>query len=654
MTIIHFDIVALVIVMILFISVILRKQYLDRSNLIMFILIITAMISTVGDLGGAVIGNYMAKTELNRMMMFWFNQIYFISHVMLMPIYLLYVYSSVDVWHLFINSRKLRMAWAIPVLTMEMLFLMNGWFLKIFYITEDLVYVRGNLLVLAYVLAAFYGIWSLWGIVRYRKVINRDKMVTLLFLIGIVGAGVLLQLFVGEILIEMFAISISILFYSVVVRREETQFDPITGALRRGEGIERISKNFISMKPSTVLAVRLNNYRNINLYLGEAAYHRFLRDITDNLRRICKENTFPSEIYYFENGLFVVLGDKNIKDKAKDIAEQVNNLYADAYKMDDFVLFPEIKQCIISQPDDVSDVNAINSLIMSFHKSMAVDEKICIYSDYIDDREFKLRNDVDKIIRRALEHRGFEMYYQPIYSTVDKCFVAAEALIRLNDKEYGFVSPRYFIQAAENSGDIHAIGDFVLNEVVRFISEADIEKYGLKYIEINLSASQCIESDLVEKIMGTLEKYNVKPEQLSLEITETAANINPAIVDMNIQKLHNEGIRFALDDYGTGYSNIKRVVALPVDQVKLDKSFVDMIDDPNMWIVIQDTIQMLKEMRKEVLVEGIEDADVAKRFTELRPDLIQGCELIQGFYFCKPLPKQEFIEFMKATLAGRK
>jgi EAL domain-containing protein (putative c-di-GMP-specific phosphodiesterase class I) len=170
---------------------------------------------------------------------------------------------------------------------------------------------------------------------------------------------------------------------------------------------------------------------------------------------------------------------------------------------------------------------------------------------------------------------------------------------------------------------------------------------GLKYIEMNLSASQCIEVDLVDKIKNLMFEYGVDPRFVSFELTEAATDMNPEIVDMNIRKLHEYGVKIALDDYGTGYSNIKRTTGLPIDQVKLDKSFVDMIDDPQMCIVIQDTISMFKEMDKEVLVEGVEEEAVARKFSDLEADLIQGCELMQGFFFCKPIPGPEFLDFIK-------
>ena len=107
------------------------------------------------------------------------------------------------------------------------------------------------------------------------------------------------------------------------------------------------------------------------------------------------------------------------------------------------------------------------------------------------------------------------------------------------------------------------------------------------------------------------------------------------------------GFKFSLDDYGTGYSNIKRVVSLPLDIIKFDKSFVDEMDDPKMWAAIVNTVDMLKKMNKKILVEGVEDERTLKRFIEL------GCDYIQGFYFSKPLSQSDFVEFVNEHRSGK-
>ena len=131
------------------------------------------------------------------------------------------------------------------------------------------------------------------------------------------------------------------------------------------------------------------------------------------------------------------------------------------------------------------------------------------------------------------------------------------------------------------------------------------------------------------------------PERINLEITETAAGYAQNSMMENMDKLSGAGIAFSLDDYGIGYSNIKRVVSLPLKMIKLDKAFVDEKENPKMWVVLQNTIKMIREMEMQIVVEGVETEELVQQFTDM------DCDYIQGYYYSKPIPKLEFIEFIR-------
>jgi len=247
---------------------------------------------------------------------------------------------------------------------------------------------------------------------------------------------------------------------------------------------------------------------------------------------------------------------------------------------------------------------------------------------------------LDSIIENAITNRKFHVYYQPIYSTKEERFNSAEALLRLIDDNYGFIPPDVFIPAAEKSGAIHKIGAYVLDEVCRFIASDDFSKLNIDYIEINLSVAQCMHKELPNLVLDTLKRYNVSPDKINLEITETAASFSQNIMAENIAKLNEAGIDFSLDDYGTGYSNIQRVSTLPLKIVKLDRTFVNVEDNPKMFIVLENTIKMLKDMEMEIVAEGIETEQLLNKFSDMK------CEYIQGYYFSKPIPKHDFIAFI--------
>jgi EAL domain-containing protein (putative c-di-GMP-specific phosphodiesterase class I) len=141
-----------------------------------------------------------------------------------------------------------------------------------------------------------------------------------------------------------------------------------------------------------------------------------------------------------------------------------------------------------------------------------------------------------------------------------------------------------------------------------------------------------------------MQSYRVSPSQINLEITETATTHAQNIMEANIIKLRNAGITFSLDDYGTGYSNMKSVASLPLDIIKLDKSLINDKNDPRMQSVLKNTVAMLKEMNLKILIEGIETEEMLNEFIKLK------CDYVQGYYFSKPIPQKAFVEFIRSSL----
>ena len=210
----------------------------------------------------------------------------------------------------------------------------------------------------------------------------------------------------------------------------------------------------------------------------------------------------------------------------------------------------------------------------------------------------------------------------------------------MKDKEtIGFVSPEEFIPLAEKNGYIIRIGEIVFEKVCAAIRK--IRDMGLRvdYIEVNLSALQSIDETVPKSFADIMKKYGISPESINLEITETAASYDQSVMTENLTQLSNAGLTFSLDDYGTGYSNMYRIAALPLKIVKLDKTFVNNQNN-KMWTILQNTVNMIKDLNMEIVVEGIETKEMVQKFSDLK------CDFIQGYFFSKPIPQREFVEFI--------
>ena len=647
MRILVFDECAFGIVLLFWIGSILRKEYYTRSHRLMLLLQSLILVTVIADIGSGLAENYLNEGRISVILAYLFSYMYFFAHNLLLPVYLLYIYSSIDIWHHFQQKIILPFIWGFLVCTDCVVLVFNQKLFPVFTITQNVKYERGPAIYVFYAVAAVFAFWNLCVLIVNRQYINRHKMITLIFLLAVVSCGLIIQLTNGAYLVECFTVSLALLFFMTMFKRTDAQINPITGALKYTACMDAVGRNLASGKPVSVIFIKIVNNDNLHTYLGMQAHNELLRSITDRAIELFKKCSFDALMYYLENGLFAAVGEDLEDDGVAIVAEELRNIYSDRVSFGRFNIITDVRICVVKCPEDIRDSATLFSLSTNFHRTMPNTRDVHYYRDYKNNREYRIRNDMDEILRRAVENNGFSMYYQPIYSVKGNRYVAAEAMIRLQDPEYGHIAPGLFIPASEINGYIHDIGEFVFEDVIRFISQTDLAGLGLRYIEVNLSATQCIEVNLVEKVRSLLEQYDVDPGMLSFELTESAVDINPEIVDANIRQLHDYGIAIALDDYGTGYSNIKRTTDLPINQVKLDKTFVDKIDDPQMCIVIRDTIAMFKEMGKEVLVEGVEQEAVARRFSDLDADLIQGCELMQGFFFCRPLPEKDFVQFIE-------
>jgi EAL domain-containing protein (putative c-di-GMP-specific phosphodiesterase class I) len=240
-------------------------------------------------------------------------------------------------------------------------------------------------------------------------------------------------------------------------------------------------------------------------------------------------------------------------------------------------------------------------------------------------------------IKKAITDREFFMYYQPQYFTGSETLRGVEALVRWRDEENGaIISPSTFIPVAEKNGSIIPLGKWVLEESVRQYSVWK-EQFGYPFIlSVNISALQYKEDDFVDSVMEVLNRYDVRASEIELEITENVLIDDFDAVSEKLKILRGCGIRFALDDFGTGFSSLSYLKKLPIDTLKIDKSFIDtVLMDPPTRVITESVINMAKSLGFETIAEGVEEEQQHSYLHDI------GCDVIQGYYFSKPLPPAE-------------
>ncbi|WP_178377778.1 putative bifunctional diguanylate cyclase/phosphodiesterase [Clostridium sp. N3C] len=249
-------------------------------------------------------------------------------------------------------------------------------------------------------------------------------------------------------------------------------------------------------------------------------------------------------------------------------------------------------------------------------------------------KNLKLEND----LKHALERNELILYYQPIVSLKTDKIIGFEALVRWNHPELGIISPTDFIPIAEETGLIIPIGKWILQEACKQVSlwQKNYKNTKSLFVNVNMSAMQLNQSDIVEQIAEVLRETKVSPNNLSIEITESSLITDVIKSQTVLEQMRNLGINIQIDDFGTGYSSLSYLQRFPFNVIKVDKSFIQQLDSNNKnHSVVKSIILMAHELNMKVTVEGIETAGQLTRLKNL------GCEHGQGYYFSKPLNKDD-------------
>ena len=249
---------------------------------------------------------------------------------------------------------------------------------------------------------------------------------------------------------------------------------------------------------------------------------------------------------------------------------------------------------------------------------------------------------VQELVRSALDDGRVEVYFQPFYEVATKRYTSAEALVRINDRDGTVINPGEFINIAEENGLIVPLGIEIFRQVCEFLSDGRAEEAGLRSVEVNISVAQFDRENPAEFVMRLLDIYHLKPGLINLEITETASSMARQLLVSNMERLREIGVSFSLDDFGTGRSNLDYFVEMPVERVKFDYSLTQQyLDNDRAHCVIESVVEMVHHMGLSVVSEGVETQEQLDAMCGL------GVEFIQGFYFSKPLKREEFIAFLR-------
>ncbi|WPN59242.1 putative bifunctional diguanylate cyclase/phosphodiesterase [Pseudomonas sp. P9_31] len=423
------------------------------------------------------------------------------------------------------------------------------------------------------------------------------------------------------------------------------QYDFLTGLPNRQQLQQQLDKILVDagklQRRVAVLCVGLDDFKGINEQFSYQAGDQLLLALADRLR--AHSGRLGALARLGGDQFALVQADIEQPYEAAELAQSILDDLEAAFALDHqeirlratigITLFPE-------------DGDSTEKLLQKAEQTMTLAKTRSRnrYQFYIAsvDTEMRRRRELEKDLRDALIRDQFYLVYQPQISYRDHRVVGVEALIRWQHPEHGLVPPDLFIPLAEQNGTIIAIGEWVLDQACKQLREWHDQGFVDLRMAVNLSTVQLHHAELPRVVNNLLQIYRLPPRSLELEVTETGLMEDISTAAQHLLSLRRSGALIAIDDFGTGYSSLSYLKSLPLDKIKIDKSFVqDLLDDDDDATIVRAIIQLGKSLGMQVIAEGVETAEQEAYI------ISEGCHEGQGYHYSKPLPARELSAYLK-------
>lgn len=481
-----------------------------------------------------------------------------------------------------------------------------------------------------YVFCIAYFLITFYLLFRHKDKLNpRRRHAALSWMIlWLVSAGI--QFFDNKFLLVGYSSAIGVLIIYLSLENPETNIDRRTGLFTSGALVQYLRQIYGSNEDATLVDIVMTTpFVPNDREKDSLITHEIIEFATSISNALAFSGT--------EGKLSFVTKQKNYEALVELINDRFDQPWGpnkDYMISPNVICMPSVKVC--KHSDDI-----IPCIIYARKNSIELAETGILTLDETIANQMYEEQLLEQMISDAITEDRIVVFYQPIYSVEEKRFVSAEALVRIIDAEGNIIPPGAFINTAEQNGMILKIGEMVFKKVCQFITSKYPENYGLKYIEVNLSTIQASYEFLADSFIEIMEWYNVDPSMINLEITESGSIYEKKLLLDNMNKLIEYGVNFSLDDFGTGNSNLNYVVDMPVELVKFDRDMiVSYFENGKAKYVMEAAMHMIHGLKLKIVSEGIE----TKEMLEAMEDL--GISYIQGYYFSKPIPEDDFISFI--------
>ncbi len=574
---------------------------------------------------------------------------YFISYI-LMLLYFVFLPSSPLMFILYSiiltdfktsekEHYKKLFAYCIPFLIYLVIVLSNVFTDKIFTIDENLYYIRGNWYQAPFVVNAFYILAVLYIAIKNSKTVYREVMQVLSFAFVFSSSIILLQFFMEDIILTGAIYTMGILIVHLYIQNVRKSADHLTGVNNRIALTHKINERIRYNDKFSLYIISLRNFKSVNERYGLETGDKLLRHVSENLsKKFTINNTFR-----YSGDEFAILSKDLSEEYFAKVAEVIDSLN-NPISLDGLDVILDLIFIRVDYPTfSKNSKDLISAADYSVRTLKEKSDNVRYLYDISIMHNMSEKNLMTQKIKDAIANDNFVVHYQPIYSIDKNTFTQAEALVRMLDNEK-LLYPNSFIELAEKTGLITKITYNVLEVVCRDLrSLLDNNRLNLQFesVSVNFPYYQFALPDMVENVVKILDKYNIPPSMIKIEITERVLISDSFNMKTVMKEMQEKGFVFKLDDFGIEYSNMSVFLDLPLDIIKIDRSLIlAAIKSEENRKFFEHLILGIKATNKKIIVEGIEELEQKDLCVYCK------CDYIQGYFFSKPVPIQSALAFI--------
>ncbi len=606
------------------------KAQLLSQHFVFLLLLAVHTLSSVSDSAGIYLMEKSAAEA--RFFACFLLEVFFLLHSTLPMLFVLYVMN--------VNGtaigRKTRFYWFFitPYCVGELVVLTNPLTNLVFFLDAAGEYHRGLLMPFLYCLAAIYMVTGVYFFIRYQRAISRTDSIAICSAVLLSLIGVVFQAVRPDCAVELFGEALNLLGFMVMLEDRTGVTDQTTQVFNRRAFLDANRRWMETGQHFSILLVKLMDLDRISRLFDSRDVDSLLVSVARWLETV----TDREHIFRFGQEDFALTFVGRRQKEAAEAARRTLNRFSSIWKAEEAEVRLDAVVSVIRVPEDVDNLSLLQDLLLWGYQETRPGSLLVTHDELA---ALKRKLAVEDALRRALDKGSLQIWYQPIWSAENGTIVSAEALTRLFDDELGPISPDEFIPVAEKTGMIHELGAFAFGEVCRVLREHRLREKGIRYLEVNLSLYQLLQEGVLEKLEQCRSDNGVDAAQINLEITESVSSDETPAVRELLQHLEALGYTFSLDDYGTGYSNLARLIESRYANVKIDKSLL-WGGEKNLSAgkLLRNMIRIIRSLDMNVVQEGVETREQLERVVNA------GCNLVQGYYISKPLREAEFIAFL--------